>query len=143
MSQIRARVVVWGALLGYSRVMRPAAIDRATTMIKYTKQRPFYSNQRLNPLRVRVTTTLLASYYVARCLGTLWGVRSRVFTCPTFRRASGATYLPASYLPTSYLPTYLLPLYNLYIYLLLVSIPFRQGSVTSRYLVQASTGNDY
>ena len=95
--------------------MRPVATDRATTTIKYTKQRPFYSNQRQNPLRIRVTTTLLASYYVARCLGTLWGVRSRVFTCPTFRRASGTTCLPAylpAYLPTSYLPsTPLRPLY--------------------------------
>ena len=149
MSQIRARVVVWGALLGHSRVVRPVAIDRATTTIKYTKQRPFYSNQRQNPLRIRVTTTLLASYYIARCLGTSGASEAEfspalLFAEPQVLPAYLPTYLPPTcLLPTCLLPTYLLLLYDLYIYLLLVSMPFRQGSVTSGHLVRASTGNDY
>jgi hypothetical protein len=73
---------------------------------------------------------LLRSY-----IGILWGVRSRVFTCPTFLVEPQVT---------TYLPTYLPPApCDLYIYLQLVSMPFRRSSVTSGHLVRALAGNDY
>jgi hypothetical protein len=77
----------------------------------------------------------LISQLLRSCIGILWGVRSKVFTCPTFlAEPQLTTYL-------TYLPTYLLPLCDLYIYPLLVFMPFCRGSVTSGHLVRASTGN--
>jgi hypothetical protein len=45
----------------------------------------------------------LISQLLRSCVGILWGVRSRVFTCPTFLAEPRLT----TYL--TYLPTYLLP----------------------------------
>jgi hypothetical protein len=67
---------------------------------KVHEQRPFYSNQRPNPLRIRANDCLI-SQLLRSCIGILWGVQSRVFTSHFSRRAS-SNHLP--YLPT-YLPT--------------------------------------
>jgi hypothetical protein len=63
LSQIRAGVVVWGAFLWKPSVQSATVgIDRTTTTIKYTKQRPFQLEFKTESPSHKGRTTLLASY---------------------------------------------------------------------------------